>query len=365
MTEKIAIVHDDFIQWGGAERLVATLAEVFPDAPIYTSMYDELVAQKARIDIARFRVSFLQKIPLKRKLNKLLFWLYPVAFEQIDFSEYDVVISSSARFAHCIITKPAIKHISYVNSPFRGFWDTDKYFGSKWYMNLIKFILSPIISRLRQWDFIAAQRADIVYGNSQTVVDRIKKYYRRDAEVFYPYVDFDRFSKEQEPGFTLPDGYFVVVSRLVEWKRIDLVINACNQLKLNLIIIGTGNYSQKLKSIAGNTIFFSGYLSDAETTYIMKRAQALIHPQKEDFGMTIIEANYCGIPVIAYQEGGATETVIKGKTGEFFPKQNVDSLIDVVKLFNPLVYSKDELLNNAIRFKKELFIQKWIDISQR
>ncbi len=362
MNKKIAIVHDDFIQWGGAERLVATIANMFPDAPIYTSTYDNLVVLKSKININRFKTSFLQKIPFKRSLNKLMFPFYPIAFEQFDFSEYDIVISSSARFAHGIITKPGTVHISYINSPFRGFWDIDKYFGSKWYMKILKTLLFPVILKLRQWDYIAAQRADVVYGNSKTVVDRIKKYYRRDAEVFYPYVDFDRFNQERKPDFILPDQYFVVVSRLVEWKRIDLVIRACNQLGKNLIIIGTGNYEAQLKAIAGPAIQFTGYLPDAETTYIIKHTQALIHPQKEDFGMTIIEANYCGIPVIAYQEGGATETVTQGKTGEFFSEQNTDSLINVIKPFNPLIYVRDELFNNAIRYRKELFIQRWKDL---
>ncbi len=356
---RIAIVHDDFMQWGGAERLVAVLAQTFPNAPIYTSMLDEEVVKKSKIARDRFITSWLNKLPLKKTANKLFFSLYPVVFEGFDFLDYDLVISSSARFAHGIITSPDTHHVAYVNSPFRGFWDTKSYFGDSVKGKLLKTLLAKKLSRLRMWDFVAGQRPDKLFGNSKAVVSRIKKYWRRDAEAFYPFVDFNRFSKEQKVSFELPEEYFVIVSRLIEWKRIDLVVDAFNNMGKSLVIIGDGPDKKRLMSIAKENVIFTNFLPEEQVTYLLKNATALIHPQKEDFGMTIPEANYCGTPVIAYAEGGALETVKEKETGVFFHNQTVDDLVDAVESFNKDDFDRDDLIENAKRFSKEIFVNRW------
>ncbi|MCA9392455.1 glycosyltransferase, partial [candidate division WWE3 bacterium] len=352
-SRKIAIVHDDFMQWGGAERLVASLAAEFPAATIYTSMADDAVLAKAGISRDRLRTSFLDRLPFKKSLNKLLFRIYPIVFENFVFDDYEVVISSSTRFAHGVITKPTTKHIAYVNSPFRGFWQPKMYFGDGLGGKVQRLILSPILSRLRQWDYVAGQRADVIFGNSSIVRYRLKKYYRRDdAEVFYPFVDFERFQKVEKPELKLPQKYFIVVSRIVEWKRIDIVVEACNKVGAALVVVGSGSYLGKLKKIGGDNVIFPGFLSDAEVSYLMRNAQALIHPQYEDFGMTIIEANFCETPVIAYKAGGALDTVVEAKTGEFFNYQTVDDLAQRLERFDSSIYKGEDLVENAKRFSK-------------
>ena len=339
---------------------MAALAELLPNAPVYTSMADPAVIEKSKIDPMRFRTTWMDKLPLKRKLNKPLFPWYPMTFESIDFSEFDLVISSSTRFAHGIITKPHTTHVAYINSPFRGFWETRTYFGrSKWKQALM-YLLSPTISYLREWDFVAGQRPDHILANSRTAQERVEKYYRRkDSGVLFPFVDLGRFAEESKPAMHVPSKYFIVVSRLVEWKRIDLAIQAANKLNKNLIVVGTGPYLHELAKLAGPTVTLAGFLSDAETTYLLKRATALIHPQKEDFGMTVIEANSLGTPVIAFAQGGATETVVDGKTGTFFEVQTPESLAEQMNVFDAERFDKNVMMAHAQKFTKEAFLNDW------
>lgn len=352
---KLAIVHDDFMQWGGAERLVKAVADMYPDASIFTAMVDSQVVSKSGIDPKRFVVSALDKLPLKRGFNKGLFSLYPTVFEQFDFSDFETVFSSSARFAHGVITRPFTRQIAYINSPFRGFWDPKMYFGSSVTGRFMRTLLTPELSRLRQCDFIAGQRPDVLIANSKTVRDRIRKYWRRDSSVIYPFVDLDRFSHEETPDLVLPGKYFVVISRLVEWKRIDIAIKACENVNVPLFIIGTGKNQSELAKISGNETHLLGYLPDPQTTYILKRAQALIHPQLEDFGMTVIEANAVGTPVVAYGAGGATETILQGQTGELFKEQSVESLVSVLANFDRGRYNQETIIGHARSFSRTRF----------
>lgn len=355
---KVAIVHDDFMQWGGAERLVAYLTQMFPDAAVFTSMIDDTVIQKSGIDAARINTSWVDKLPFKKSFNRPLFFLYPFIFEAIDFNDYDLVISSSARFAHGVITQPQSKHIAYINSPFRGFWEPSAYFQGG--LGRIAYtLLFRRLSQLRIWDYTAGQRPDAIIANSQTVKDRIKKYYHRDAEVIYPFVEFQRFHAEKSPSVDLPDDYCIILSRLVAWKKIDYVIDAFNQHAKNLVIIGTGEDEVRLRKLAGPSVVFTGFIPDDEATYIIKRAQALIHPQKEDFGMTVIEANYCGVPVIAFNAGGARETVMQGVTGELYNQQNKEALMGVVEEFKNERYRQDDLRAHAAKFSQASFQAKW------
>lgn len=356
---KIAIVHDDFVQWGGAERLVAAMAEIYPEALVFTSMVRPEVVKKSGINPNRFRVSGLNRVPAKKLLNKIIFPFYPLAFESFDFSEYDVVLSSSTRFAHGIVTKPSTYHVNYINSPFRGFWEPSLYFGRSLRGRALKWFLQPVLSRLRIWDYCAGQRPDCILANSCTTRDRVNKYYRRWAEVVYPFVDLQRFESESDPGFAPPSEYFLMISRLVEWKKFDVVVEAFNQMHKHLIIVGDGPFKSTLKKIAGPTVkVVDEYLKDPQVTYLMRRCRALIHPQKEDFGMTVVEANACGRPVIAFNQGGATETVIDGKTGTFFDEQSVESIIQAVSRFSELEFAERELIEYAQKFSRQRFVEE-------
>jgi glycosyltransferase involved in cell wall biosynthesis len=357
--KKIAIIHDDFIQWGGAERLVGAMAQAFPQAPIYTSMLNPDIVAKSGIPIDRFHVSWLNNIPSKNFSNKILFPLYPIVFENFNLDDYDVVFSSSTRFAHSVVTKPHTKHISYINSPFRGFWEPNLYFGSTLAGRILNSVLLPSLSGLRQWDYLAGQRPDYIIANSGTSRSRVKKYYRREADVIYPFVDLERFSHEEKPKIALPDNYYVIVSRLVEWKKLSIAVEAFNQMQRNLVIIGSGPYKSTLRGMAGPTVnVVDEYLDDPGVTYVLKRAQGLIHPQKEDFGMTVVEANACGVPVVAFAEGGASETIIPMETGVLFFQQTADSIKKAIEKFETISFEREKLINNANKFRRENFIRQ-------
>ncbi len=387
---KIALVHDDLIQYGGAERLFEAMREVWPKADIYTSMTTWEGSPKDRNP----QTSFMQKLPFKEKLYRHYFPLYPLAFESFNLSEYDLVISSSTRFAHGVITPPETLHICYMNSPGRMFWEPQTYFEN--FPHSFKFLLNPFLSYFRLWDYAAAQRVDRFIANAKTPQARIKKYYGRDSHVIYPFVDLKRFSKDAasfparlafgdsvaggpnpsgsgpstrrvSPATASPDrffrdDYFLIVSRLTAWKKIDMAIEACNQLKLPLKIIGKGPDFQRLKKFAGlpagrqvPTVELLGRLTDEEVVSYYQSCRALIFPQKEDFGITPLEAQAAGKPVIAFKAGGALETVIDGKTGEFFYPQTAEALTKVLKDFGPEKYQSEDCCQQAERFGKTRF----------
>jgi len=353
---RIALVHDDLIQHGGAERLFEAMMEIWPEADIFTSMttWDR-----------RVKVSFMQKLPFKEKLYRHYFPLYPLAFESFDFSEYDVALSSTTRFAHGVITRPETLHIAYFNTPPRMFWEPFTYFESN---PSLRSLLSPFLSYTRVWDRVSAQRPDALLANAKTPQGRIKKYYGRAAEIIYPFVDLERFNvgtRQQALGNSdgedtsayslVPNAYFLIVSRLTAWKRIDIAIEACNQLNLPLKIIGEGPDFVRLKKLAGPTVEFLGRLTDEEVVRYYKRCRAFLFPQKEDFGITPLEAQAAGRPVIAFKAGGALETVIDKQTGEFFYPQTTGALTKVLKNFDPERYQRANSQKQAEKFSKKRF----------
>lgn len=365
---KVALVHDDFMQWGGAERVVAAMMELYPEAPVYTLAYcDE--ALPAGFDKSRLRTTFFQKTLFRRLLNQL-FFLHPIAFERLNLNEYDIVISSSTRFAKSVITQPQTKHIAYINSPPRFLWPVSKGFGPRQYIDnfvsktfilfrpFIWLFLRPKLTILRMHDFSAAQRIDYLIGNSKNVANRIKKFYRRDANVIYPFVELARFINEplSESG---TGEYFLVISRLASHKRVDLAVAACTSLGLPLKVVGAGPERESLEKAAGERVEFLGYLSDDEVVTYLKGCRAFIYPQEEDFGITALEAQALGKPVIAFNKGGAVETVEDSKTGLFFEKQAVDALTDALRqfenmLFDPIYIREHAKLFSRERFEKEL-----------
>ena len=348
---KVALVHDYLNQMGGAERVLMALHEIFPDAPIYTSIYDPKRVDPAfqNMDI---RTSFMQKLPLVTKYHQPYLPLYPFAMESLDLRGYDLVLSSSSAFSKGVITRPETMHICYCHTPMRWCWNYYEYVEREHLGRVARTILPFLITRLRVWDQMSSMRVDYFIANSPVVAERIRKYYRREAVIVPPPVDASRFTFD--PNTQLED-YFLIVSRLIPYKRIDLAIQACNQLQLPLVIIGSGRDEEALKKMAGPTIRFMGRLSDEEVLYYFAHSRAFLFPGEEDFGITPLEAQAAGRPVIAYGAGGALACIIDGITGAFFHEQTVESLIEVLTSFNEHKYHPQTIRNHALEFDKPRF----------
>jgi glycosyltransferase involved in cell wall biosynthesis len=363
---KVALVYDRVNKWGGAERVLLTLHEMFPDAPLYTSVYNPETAPWANVfpDVI---TSFLQKISYARDRHEHFPFLMPLAFESFNFDEYDLVISVTSEAAKGIITKPQTKHICYCLTPTRYLWSSyEDYFRGP----TSKIATKPVVGYLRRWDKIAAQRPDVMIAISTAVRDRIKKYYNRESEVIFPPVDLEEFknqkSKIKNTNQILKfESFYLIVSRLVPYKRVNLAIETFNRLGLPLVIVGTGSEEKKLKNIAKSNIKFMGQLTEDDIIRYYRRCTAVIMPQEEDFGLVSVEAQAAGAPVIAFGNGGARDTVIPGKTGVFFTAQTVESLADAVERFGEMELNEQDSLENAKKFSKETFEMKFKKVVER
>ena len=347
---KYAIVHDDFMQkFGGAEKVVHTLSEIFPDADVITSISSSSNLEK----IKNLKTSRFQKYNFIKRHSKKLFFLYPIIFESLNFDEYDIVISSSSRFAHGIITSPHTVHICYMHSPARYIWDYTDYMKMQKVSFLQGLILPFIISYLRVWDYAAAQRVDYFIANSEYTRKRIKKFYKRDSIVIYPPVDINKYLSIKN----LSSDFYLYVGRIVEWKRIDIIIESFNKSGKEVHIVGNGDraYIDYLKGISKDNIKFLEDIEEEELIDQYRRCIALIYPQKEDFGITPIEALACGKPVIGYSQGGVLESVVDNKTGVFFDTQNEESLTSAIDRFERLSFSEKVCRNSSKRFSQEVF----------
>lgn len=354
---KTAIVHDWLVNYGGAERVVEQMLLLYPDADIYTLVYDEKKMGKI-FPKEKVHTSSLQKIPMAEKLYTKFLSLMPKAFEEFDLTGYDLVIASSSCCAKGVITSPTTPFIAYIHSPMRYAWDL-YYDYLKNSGRLTKFFMKRWIPDIRKWDYISSQRIDTLVANSSYIARRIKKFWNRDAAVVYPPVDTDRLSVSDEAA----GDYFVVFSRFVPYKRIDLAISACARLNKKLIVIGSGSQEKELKLLAAsckNTdIKFTGRISDSEVKAYLQKCRALIFCAEEDFGIIPVEAQACGRPIIAFGKGGALETVVNEKTGVFFEEQSVESLVKAIEKFEKLdkenTFNPKKIREHAEKFSAENF----------
>jgi glycosyltransferase involved in cell wall biosynthesis len=343
---KVAIVHDYLNQMGGAERVVMAFHEMFPDAPIYTSIYDPQRVDPAfqKMDI---RTSFMQKLPMVTKHHQPYLPFYPFAMESLDLRGYDLVLSSSSAFGKGVITRPETLHVCYCHTPMRWCWNYDEYVEREQLGGVVRRVLPFLITGLRIWDQTSAMRVDAFIANSPVVAERIQKYYRRDAVVIPPPVEASRFPFDPN---VQPEDYFLTLSRLIPYKRVDLAIEACNRLHLPLVVIGSGRDAERLQQLAGPTIRFMGRLSDEEVLHYFAHCRAFLSLNEEDFGITPLEAQACGRPVIAYGAGGALTSVVDGVTGTFFTEQTVDSLTATLASFDEHAYDSHVIHNHALEF---------------
>lgn len=348
---KVAIVHDYLNQMGGAERVVMAFHEIFPEAPIYTSIYDPKRVDPAfqKMDI---RTSFMQKLPLVTKHHQPYLPLYPFAMEALDLRGYDLVLSSSSAFGKGVITRPETLHICYCHTPMRWCWNYDEYVEREQLGKVARRILPFLITGLRVWDQTSAMRVDHFIANSPVIADRIRKYYRREAVVIPPPVETNRFPFN--PTTEIKD-YFLALGRLIPYKRFDLAIEACNRLQLPLVVIGGGRDEARLKKMAGPTIQFLGHLSDEEVISYYTHCRAFLFPGDEDFGITPLEAQAAGRPVIAYGAGGALASIVDGVTGVFFREQTVESLTKVLASFDEHKFNPHVIRNHALEFDTSRF----------
>lgn len=351
---KVALAHDHLNQIGGAERVLSEFHDLYPNAPVFTLLYDKASVGEyfGNWDI---RSSFIAGLPGGARFFKWYLWLMPTAVEQLDLSSYDLVVSSASALIKGLVIKPATTHICYCHTPTRYLWsDTLQYTSDLPQPAWVKKILPLLLTRLRQWDFLAAQRVDSFVANSQFVAKRIKKYYRRESVVIYPPVDTEKFGKPQRA-----EDYFLLISRLRPYKRVDLAIRAFNKLGMPLKIIGSGEQEAELKLLAKSNVEFLGQVSEQDKIKYLSHCLALIHPQEEDFGISAVEAMAAGRPVIAYASGGALETVLPGKTGCLFPEQSWESLADAVVRFRYQEFDSLVLQEHSQNFSRSKFAKTW------
>jgi len=350
---RVALVHDYLNQYGGAERVLEAFCEIWPEAPIFTLVYDEESTGRA-FAARRIKTSFLQKIPLAKRRHRPFLMLMPWAVEQFDLSKYDLVVSDTASFAKGVITGPETPHFCYCHTPIRYLWDDSlKYVKDFNYPSFLKKIIPFFLNYLRIWDISAADRPQKYLANSNFVAGRIKKYYKKEAEVIYPPVKTALFYTVNEP-----EDYFLLVSRFLSYKKIDIAIKAFNELGWKLKIIGDGPEKKRLKEMAEENIEFLGLVDEKKLAFYYARCRALIFPQEEDFGITALEAMSSGRPVIAFKGGGALEIIKEGENGIFFEKQDADSIKEALKRFNLMKFDSQVIRRHALSFDKEIFKQK-------
>jgi len=356
---RVAIVHDYLNQAGGAERVVESFHRIWPEAPIFTTIADR-DAMPASLRDADLRVSWMQHLPGWRRHFRAYLPLYPLAIEGMDLRGYDVVVSSSSAWAKAVRAPAGATHVCYCYTPMRWVWDYERYVGREDFGALARLALPPVITALRAWDVRTASRPMHIVAVSNGVRERVQRCWGRTSEVLYPPVETDRFTVASAPG-----RYHLVVSRLSHYKRIDLAVTAFTQLGLPLVVIGDGPARASLEALAGPNVTFRGRVDDAGVAAAMGECRALVFPGEEDFGLTPLEANASGRPVIAYAAGGALETVRDRVTGVLFAAQTAESLAEGVERAEAATWDPAAIRRHAERFSVALFEERFRAIVER
>jgi glycosyltransferase involved in cell wall biosynthesis len=354
---RVAIVHDSFTQDGGAERVALALRELWPDATVFTLLYDRR-AWGTRVG-GDVRASFLDRVPLAHSRYRWMMPLMPAAIESLDLRGFDLVVSSTSAFAKGVIVDPGTAHVCYCHTPTRYLWNDRHDYAEAAVPAMARPLIPFALKRLRAWDAQAAARPDRFVANSATVAARIRRYYGRAADVVHPPVDVARFASTARTQ----GGYFLAGGRLVPYKRMDLVVSASNALGMPVKVFGDGPEMPRLRRMAWNNVEFLGKVDDDAKAELYAGATAYLHPQEEDFGITAVEAMAAGCPVIAYRGGGATETMVDGVTGTFFARQDWHDLAEAMRTFRPEAYDSARIREHAQHFGGEAFARRMRQIA--
>lgn len=364
---KVALVHYWLVNMAGGEKVLEALCRLYPQADIFTHVVDR---EKLLPEFRRHKISttFINSLPASRRLYKKYLPLMPHALEQLDLTDYDLVISSESGPAKGVITRADTPHICYCHSPMRYLWDFyQDYLDSAG--SVTRLLMRPLFHRLRLWDYASAQRVDHVIANSRTVARRVRRWWGKEAAVIHPPVDISRFSSprmaalQDVPGSPEPDSYYLCLSELVSYKRVDLAVEACTRTGRRLIVAGDGPERKLLESIAGPTVSFVGRVDNEALPALYAGCKAFLFPGEEDFGITPLEAMAAGRPVIAYGRGGVLDSVADGETGIFFERQTADSLtkaLDTYEASTEQTWTRDRLKRQAESFSEEIFRKKMI-----
>jgi glycosyltransferase involved in cell wall biosynthesis len=349
-TPRVALVHDFLLDLRGAERVFLAMCELWPEADIFTAVYDP-EGTEGRFEDRNVQASFLQRLRPTSRTFRALLPLYPAAIESFDLAEYDLVVSSSSAWAHAVICDVDTVHVSYCHNPFRYAWNDRDRTLAEHFDPISRAALRHLFRRWRQWDWIAAQRVDRYLANSHATQRRIHSYWGRESTVVYPPVDTQRFAPVAAPGQS-----YLVLSELMRHKRIDIAVEAFNKLRLPLTVAGDGPEARRLRRMAGPTISFTGRVSDTEAARLFATCRALVVPSVEEFGIVAVEAQAAGRPVLAIQAGGTCETVVDGVTGRFWTG-GADALAAAIAEFDPHAIDPADCVRNAERFARAAFAE--------
>ncbi len=352
---KVALIHDWLTGMRGGEKCLEAFCELFPGAPIYTLVHRP-GSVSATIEAHPIHTSFIQRAPAGRAHYQRYLPLYPLAIERFDLRGYDLVLSSSHAVAKGVIVHPGTTHVCYCHTPMRYVWHAyEDYFGHGRYRFPLSWGLACAATWLRTWDVASAQRVDRFVANSANVAARIRRYYGRNASVVHPPLETDHFTPDASVA---REDFYLIISALVPYKRLELAIEAARRLRRRLIVIGSGIERRRLERLAGSQVAFRGWLSDAELVDHLRRARALLFPGEEDFGIVPLEAMACGTPVVAYGAGGALETVVDGETGVFFAEATADALVAALERLERLELSPDAGRARALQFSRARFLER-------
>jgi glycosyltransferase involved in cell wall biosynthesis len=355
---RIAVFHDNFAQMGGAEKVAEEIYNLLPGASLHSTIAVPEILSHG-LQQTNIKTTWMQYLPGLRRHFRHYFLFYPLAVESVDLSAYDLIISCCFGYAKGVRKRKDALHVCYCHTPMRWVWRYEDYSERAGFGRLSRYVLPLLLSVLKRWDLRASRRPDYFIANSQAVAKRIKTFYGRDSIVIPPPIDVSRFQPDP-----VHEDYFLVLSRLVSYKRIDLAVAACTELNRKLVVIGDGPDRARLEKIAGPTVRFLGRQSDEAVARYAARCRALLFPGEEDFGMTPLEVNAAGRPVIAFRAGGALETVVEGRTGLFFDQPEPASLMQAIKDFDLCNWNARELRTHAAKFDRPVFANRLINYLQ-